>query len=422
MPRIEAELTVTQTPVVDGVRTIDGIIANAELGIFYDSALLGDYVMRDDRCASVMMTRVLGLLGVPLKMEPPKDNARHRKIAEEIEYEWESIFSDAELFELVTWGLFHGTGLGQLCDPWPRLEAWHPSALWEDQQQNAYFVSTKRQSNVKVDPGNRRWVMYAPYGDKRPMRKALLRSLARPVLYRQWVLRDWARYSEKHGMPLTVAVAPGGASPADLRTLETDLMRMGAEGVFVVRQGEAGNQYDIKLVEAVANSHEGFARQIEIVNQMIAVRVLGQSMSTDGQAGLGSNDQAGEPTFLKLLRADAKYFARWAREQVLKPYCEVTYGDPEVAPYPCPQVEPPEDKAKRATELKLFFEAMQIAPPEVDRRALIEAAGIDMISEAEQAALEAEKALEAAAIANQSQEAEAEDPADADQPEEIAAN
>jgi hypothetical protein len=414
MARVEQEQSIVQTPVVDGVRTIDSVISNAEMGWFYDSALLNDYVLRDDRASSVMMTRVLGLLGKELVFEPAKDNARHRNIAEEVEAAWPSMFDDSELYEVLTWGLMHGTGIGQLCDPWPRLEAWHPSALRLDDESGKYFITTKRASEVEFKPGNRRWVMFAPYGAKRPMRKALLRSLARPVLYRQWVLRDWARYSEKHGMPTTVAIAPSETTTAQMRTLETDLMRMGAEGVFIAKQGTEGNVYDLKLVEPVGKSHEGFARQIEIVNQLIAVRVLGQSMSTDGQAGLGSNDEAGEPVRIDIMRADAKAFERWAREQILKPYCEVMYGNAEMAPYPCFQVDPPEDKAKKALEMKTVFDGLAVAKASgipVDVRAILESYDYPMISEAEQARMEAE--LGAAAIEAESSQAEAEGDAEA---------
>jgi hypothetical protein len=58
--------------------------------------------------------------------------------------------------------------------------------------------------------------------------------------------------------------------------------------VLVCKQGLDGNKWDAKLVEAMGKSQELFEGEIAQLDREIATLLLGQSQSTDGQAGLGA--------------------------------------------------------------------------------------------------------------------------------------
>jgi phage gp29-like protein len=409
----------------ESVRSVDNIVSEAEQGYFYNAALLVDQILRDDRIYGTLMTRVLGLLGKPLEFEPAKDTARGRNVAEEIEEDWPTLFGHAAVVDLLTWGIMLGVGLGQIIEDKKHgwyLEVWHPWALEWDPHERCYLVQGKGQTRVRlssdgdggyIDDAGRRWVIYTPYGFGNAGRRGLLRNLARLYLERQWAHRDRARYSEVHGQPMRVGIAPANATTAQVESFSDALSPVGGEPVVIVRQGEEGNKWDAKLVEATGKSHELFAQEIAQLDKAIATLVLGQSQSTDGQAGLGSNAEAGEPIRIDIMRADADTLSDALRAQLLVPYCDFTYGDSLMTPWPCWQVEPPEDQAylatvhmNQATADNTYIQAGVLTPEEVALSRFgegkysldtkIETATREKILEisAQQMEVEAEKALE----------------------------
>ncbi len=405
MPRPPSPMqqrSLAQVTTWDKVRSIDAIVEEAEAGLFYSPALLVDLCLRDDRVSGVLNARINGLLGKPVTFTPAKDTAKGRKIAEDVEAEWPRMFDHSALTELLTWGLTLGVGVGQLAwdrsrGPWiPRLEVWHPSALRWDQTSRTYIAQTTDGEST-VTPGDGRWVLFTPFGYAWPGRRGLIRSLARLFLFRQWTLRDWARYSEVHGMPIRVGIMPGtGDKDAD-EAFAKSLAKLGAETSITVREGEEGNRYGLRLVEAVGKSHESFAGQLAMLDRAIAVRVLGQSQSTDGQAGLGSNAQAGEPVRADIMRADGVALSAWAESQVLRPYCRFEWGAPDLTPCPTWDVDPPEDSAKKALELSTLGDALdKLEKHGVDVRKVLEEAGVPMLSPAQAEAKKAEAEQQAA--------------------------
>ncbi len=383
-----AKPTLQQMPVYsigtwEQVRDIDNIINEAEDGLFYNAARLVDQVLRDDRIYSVFMTRVLALLGKDLEFEPAKDTAQGRTIAEDLEEEWPSMVQHSALVELLTWGLMLGVGLAQVLEEGPKwkLEVWHPWALRWDLNKRTHLVQANGMVEFAITPNGdgtygdeagRRWVLFTPFGFGNAGRRGLLRTLARLYLERQWALRDRARYSEVHGQPMRLGIAPSNADQRDLEAYKDDISYVGAEMAAVVRQGEPGNLWDLKLVEAMGRSQELFEQEIAQLDRAIASAVLGQSQTTDGQAGLGSNAEAGEPVRLDIMRADKDALSDALRAQFLVPYCDFTYGNGDMAPWLCWNVDPPEDQAAlakvhldQANADNVYIQAGVLTPEEV---------------------------------------------------------
>lgn len=368
----------------DDVRVVDSIIDECENGYFFNSALLVDQVLRDDRIHSTVLTRVLGLLGKTLEFEPAEEeNDTARTIAEEVETDWPSLFPHSAMAELQTWGLLQGVGVAQIIelrDTWT-LEVWHPWALRFDQYKRTYFLRGLEGPEFALEPDDgggyrdaqgRRWVLYTPYGKDLAGRRGLVRNLARLYLERQWSLRDRARYSEVHGQPTRFGIAPANAKSGEMDAFKADLADTGSEPVVVAKQGTEGEKWDLRLVEATGRSHELFEGEIAQLDRAIATLILGQSQTVDGQAGLGANAQAGEPVRIDIMRADADTLSDALRAQFLVPYCEFVYGDGEKAPWPCWQVDPPEDHAATATARyavaqadKLYIDAGVLQPERV---------------------------------------------------------
>lgn len=391
MPKPLQPMPISSISTWDDVRVVDSIVDESENGFFFNSALLVDQVLRDDRIHSTVLTRTLGLLGKGLEFEPAEEeNDTARTIAEDIETDWPSLFPHAALVELQTWGLLQGVGVAQILelkDTWT-LEVWHPWALRFDQYKRGFFLRGLDGPEFLIEPDHvdsivgggyrdaqgRRWVLYTPYGRDIAGRRGLIRNLGRLYLERQWALRDRARYSEVHGQPTRFGIAPVNAKPAEMDAFKSDLGDAGSEPVVVAKQGAEGERWDMRLVEATGRSHDLFEGEIAQLDRAIATLILGQSQTVDGQAGLGANAQAGEPVRIDIMRADADTLSDALRAQFLVPYCEFMYGEGrgEMAPWPCWQVDPPEDHAAKAAARyavaqadKLYIDAGVLQPERV---------------------------------------------------------
>ncbi len=382
-------------------RRASQIMDESDDGYFYNSARFIDGALRDARLSSTLTTRTSGLLGKPLNLEPPKDNARHQKIADEVKADWPEMFGHSTLTQLLEWGIMQGAGLAQIIkdtNPWT-VEVWHPRCLTFDQFTHSYYLQTKDTQRLDLTreadgtfmgADGSCWILYLPHGYGNSKR-CVIRAIHSLVGEREWSHRDRSRYSEIFGQTIRFVTAPAG-STKDERDEIRDRVADGAQ-VVVGSQGIEGNKWDLKIVEGSGKSTELFHETIGQLDKEIATLLLGQSQSTDGQSGLGANDKAGEVVRLDIIRADADTFSDAIRAQFLKPYCEFAYGSAEMAPWPRWDIEPAEDTAKKALEFKDLITGLVAAVAAgipVDVREVLEDYGIPMITEAEEAALKAE--------------------------------
>lgn len=427
------QVQITGVTTYDNVRIIDNIVDEGEMGLFLNLARLADQVLRDARIFSTLMTRIGGLLGKALEFEAaePRDGrtkSTAEKSAEDLETDWPKMFDHAALVELLLWGLMCNAGIGQVVqdtDPW-RLEIWHPWALTWDEYERQYWVMTREDSRVWILPdgkggfgGSRtapsdgepewdgtRWVLFTPFGFGNT-RRNYLRCLHRLGNERQWTHRDRARFLEIFGQGIRLGIAPENATDDQVAEYRKRL-RLGGEAVIVARQGAEGKKWGLELIQAEAGAaSELFDTTLSQLDREIATLFLGQSQTTDGQAGLGANEMAGEPVRLDMMMADNQALGGTLRTQFLMPYWEFAYGNAELAPWPCWKVVPPEDGAKKAQEFKTLMDGIVAAlaagiPVDVDK--MLEKFGIPALDAAGRAALEAavaKKKADAAAAAKQ---------------------
>lgn len=425
-------IMITGVTTYDDVRIIDSIVDEGEQGIFLNSARLVDQVLRDARIYSTMTTRIGGLLGKPLEFEPGdtgdgRKKSTAEKYAEDIKSDWPKMLEHSTLVELLTWGLMQGVGVAQIIedeDLW-RLEVWHPWALTWDEFERQYYIQTREDSRLYILPDGKggfrdqngtRWVLFTPFGFGNSGRRCYLRCLHRLSNERSWSHRDRARFSEIFGQAIRFGYAPENATKEERAEFKKRL-RLGGEPVIVANRGQLGNQWGVELVQTNGTSTELFDVTLTQLDKEIATLFLGQSQTTDGQAGLGANELAGEPVRLDMMSADAEALSGCLRQQFLRPYYEFSYGDGELAPWPCWRVDPPEDRAKKSLEFKQLMEGIAAAKKAsipIDERAILEDYGVPALSKDEQAAVDA-AAQRAAQDAAAAAAAQKKPPADAGQ-------
>ena len=325
----------------------------AEAGHLMRASDLVDAALEDDRVSGTLGTRVRGLLGLPTYLEPPNDQTpTDSPLMQAFETDFLRAYPEPVLEELITWGLTLGVGLGE--QRWakadgrlvPFLRVWSPRWLRYDEGAGVWMLTTSNAGEIPVEPDDPRWLLYMPYGSHRPWRRALFRSVGLWWLLKRYAIQDWATYGEAHGNPVRAGLAPEGASKTDRAELAADLADMSGVSGIALPPG-----YDVKLVEATANTWQTFQGQIKQADAGIAVAVLGQTLTTEVTGGslaaakvhdivrhdLLESDEAGASTILH--QGGARYWALF------------NYGDAELAPWWRWETEPPTDeKAKADTQ------------------------------------------------------------------------
>ena len=458
------DLPITSFSGWDRVWQMEAILAVHDHGSFRESSILCDSMMRDDRISAVSDTRVSALIASPVQAKPANASAKAAKVAKEIggdgEYPglWSSMFPPSVIGELVWWGNWLGFGIAQVLwdttgsgnvpstawqmiqpDNFPRsskgmrpdafkpsgaykvpkqarwtphLKVWHPQYIYWDWAQMR-FVALCAEGPVTLPNTDEqihsdgKWFVWAPHGYQYGWLKAMVRRLAHKYIMRGWNYRDWARYNERHGMPILGAVMPAKSNKEEKDAYKKSLANMGSDAVVPLAQGEIGNQYDLKIIESQGRTTTTFGDFKKELDDDIAITMLGQNMSTESHgSSLGSGKNAQMQNQVRIdKRIEDAHIDVAIRNQVLYWDAGFNYGDPELAPIVAHQVEPPEDESEEAQTLLALGQALvQLntgAPGIVDVRAVLDRAGIPMLSEEEVAAnkeiakQEAQEALEA---------------------------
>lgn len=385
------QLPVYGIPPASFVKAVTGAVNQLEQGWFYEPTILWDGMTRDDRVSASLVTRISGLLGMPLKLSPPDESDEARKVKDKTEKQFSKIFPSPQLTQLMRYSIGLAAGIAQVkttrtVKSWtPTIETWNPRYLWWDWTIRRYRLTTQNRGVIVIEPDDHEWIVYEPYGPQGWMHGALLRSLALPWIIRYWSRTWWSRHTEVHGQPIRVGEVPADRTPTDERTFLGQLSNLAHEAVIRLPTGKDGNKFNVRLIEAQANTWEGFQKIIEHCDRSIEIDILGQSMSTEGQGGLGAQEKAGESTLLRIIRGDS-LIGETLREKVLVPEAEANEGNGELASDVTWQVDPPEDLEKKAKAFDSMTKGLsQLASvPEavklVDMRGLLESYQVPLLA------------------------------------------
>lgn len=387
------------------VGVVNSAILALEQGMFFAAAYLADGMTRDDRLKATLDVRIDAIVGAPVDLEPAKDTQRAQSIADDCETMMARMLPFHQVAALLRNGLMLSVGIGQVLtertkkSTEPTFRVWNNRYLRFDWMLRRYCLVTQNRGEIVLEPDDPEWIIYEPFGPYGWLNGALMRSVALPWLIRYWSRTWWARHQEVHGHPIRVGIIPADRDPADEKLFLKQLSNISHEAVIRLPQGAEGNKFDVKLVEATANTWKGFESLLVHCDDSIAVAILGQRQSTAGQGGLGTQENAGEETILKLSRKDARVY-EVLREKVLKPWCADNYGDEDMAPHACPEIEPPEDVAQLSSaDLAIAQTLVQFktAGAPVDQRKYLETRGYgDMLMTEEEHEAAKQEAMEQA--------------------------
>lgn len=347
-------------------RWTPALIRSAELsadgGYLRSAADCFDWILTDERCRGVFETRVGSLLGAPIEFEAGAKRARVAKRvlrALEAQEDWWEMLPEASMLRLLVWGLGLGVSLGELF-PWddkhsrlvPTLRWWHPRWLRYDHLASKWMltvgsVRTAGTTEIEITPGDRRWLLFCPFGVEEPWRFGLWRGVSRPRLLKSLAIDDWGRHSEIASRLVVEGQSPEVEISSQVRKeLARDIESAGSGQVIALPGGVTA-----KLIELTANTRDIYEAQISCANLAYSVGVLGQNMTTEIRGGSFAASQTSSEVEARRIRYDAEVTSTIIHDQVLVPWAEVNFGSADVAPWPQWMVEPPKDSVKWASTL-----------------------------------------------------------------------
>ena len=351
-------------------------LQDCEMGYLHRAALLADAMTRDDRIAATLRSRNRALLGLPRKIVPNGETRNARKIAEALEQDFEIIAPEDTIAALMRWCVLLGVSLaeqrwerhpqtGRWC---PRLKVWHPQFLSYRWDTRSWWLATQ-DGPLEIVTGTGQWLILQ-LGSERPWMEGLVRELAIPYLIRQFAIRDWARYSEIHGLATKIAKVPSSSSADERDLFFSSISKLGREAlVKMVQPADATTPgFSFELLEAKANTWTGFQGLIKQLDSSIAISVLGQNLTTEVSGGSRSAAEVHERKALQVTASDVALLENALETQVINHYTAINYG----ASIPAPTVdfafESPEDEKLRAETLGIIADVLP----------KLQAAGVDI--------------------------------------------
>lgn len=349
---------------VDGVRSA---LRQHEDGDLRRSALLAEHMERNPRIFAALQTRVLGALGLPFELEVDEDadGRSGESVRRLVAQHWYEIAPEEVVSDLLRWAVLLGVAFAEIV--WrpqrgrevPELIAVHPSLVRWDDTAAVWVVQTER-GEVVIEAGTGRWIVLG-YTRQRPWMRGVVRCLGLEDKIRIEAVRDWARWSERHGAPLLVAKTPATASDEDCDAFFDGLRTIGAGGTTVLApQGEGPqSSFGVELVEAkTAEAAKGFQALLEFVASDASIAILGQNLTQETNGGSLAAARVHERVRADYLEADTALLSTCLRRDVLAPWCEFNGRARELAPWPVWDAAPPEDTATVAAGWKAAADAV----------------------------------------------------------------
>ncbi len=334
------------------------------MGQFNESAFLCDAMTGDDRIAATLGQRMGALFSRPMKTTPcingvASDDAAAVEVATAWDAAWDRMAPLDVLEEIHTWGITEGVVPIEIqwdrsVTPWqPYFKPWHPTHLSYRWDLKKYALVTMDGVEI-IEPGDGRWILYTPHGPYRGWRRGAVRSLATPWLFRQLLWRDWARYNERHGLPVIKAKAPARSDPTLRNNWVQGLASLGQESVVLCPQNVDGTGFDIEMVEAKDRSYESFDKSMGRADMAIVLAILWQNLTTEVSGGSYAAATVHEGVKQTSSRYDNGTLTACIFEQAARPFAAWNFGRPELAPRRTWVIEEPADHLSSAQTFAQF--------------------------------------------------------------------
>jgi phage gp29-like protein len=334
---------------VDGIRTALDV---HELGDLYRSSLLVRAMGRDERITAVLDTRVKTAAKMPLCVEPNGTTAADIALADEVRGMLRKAIPEDVQTRILSDAVMLGASICQIrwsndASGWrPTLEPWDMAYARYNPGFRLWQVTTM-EGLVTIGPDDPNWFIFRPAGEYSFLAGAV-RALGLPYLMRSSTYRDWVRYCEKHGLPIIAIEEPAFAENDSKAAFYTKVRSLGREAVLRMPKDANGQGFKAEFLEPSTLSYDAFRLFLERLDSTIAIRLLGQNLTTEVQGGSYAAADVHDRVRADIIEGDLIPLADQLRAHVVAPFVRFNVGegvDPPRMWFDCSQ---PEDEARRS--------------------------------------------------------------------------
>jgi len=373
---------------VGGVRAAIGELV---VGLFDTPGQLVDSICADSRVKAAMASLHGSLFGRPITFDVPKrlkgSSAAQEALDDWCEC-WPRMATEAAMAELDLWSEMLGFGLAPMV--WdtsgdlsiPILKPWHPRFVYYHWTYRC-FVALTLDGQVPIATGDGTWLMHAPHGEQRGWMRGSMWGVAPWWLARNYGLRDWARWSERHGFPMLLAKTPAAGDPNQIALFQASLAGLGQESVIQIPQGvDAQYSYGLEYLEPSDPAWQGFQQLIDACGMEITLALMSQNLTTEVKEGSFAAARVHGDVKQVRVESKARGWEQTIQRQLARPFCLMNHGDPDLAPVATWDVSPEEDKREKSLTMMSFAQSLnylRVAGVKlVDPAQLAKQVGIDL--------------------------------------------
>lgn len=158
-----------------------------------------------------------------------------------------------------------------------------------------------------------------------PVRGGIARVAAWGWMFKAFTQRDWAIFAQTYGQPVRIGKFDGNASDADRATLFRAVANIAGDMAAII---PASMQIDFVESGNVGDGSDLYERRADWLDRQVSKAVLGQTNTTDAQAGgLGSGQaQVHRQVANDIETADAKSTAAVLNRDLIRPWVDLERG------------------------------------------------------------------------------------------------
>ena len=360
------------------------------IGNFAQSSLLTEAMLGDDRIQAALNGRTKAITARQLRTEPSNEPGGDQ-VAELVEYYWDRIFTEEILEQIMQWQTFLGFALCEI--EWtyleddgyyvPFLKVWHPYYVWYRVDTRKYQVITSDHGTVDVDLNDPKWLLLTPFGSYRGWIRGAVRSCGPCWIVRQFARRDWARFSEIHGLPIKMIKSPAQADARDKARFQSQVSNMGSSSTISLPQqaGSDGEGWMLELLEAKDTSWQAFPGLIDHCNDSITLAIRGTNLTSQVQGGSYAAAQVHQDEDSVYADSDCAKLCERA-EWLFRQFCSYNFGNSDLCPKLAMQPPDKADVKKLAETHSILMDMVKKARTngwEMDEMALAQRFGVPLI-------------------------------------------
>lgn len=289
--------------------------------------LAEDMEERDLHYAGVLTIRKRQVSGLEITVEAAGEDAESVRDAELVRQVIERDIFEDELIDILD---AIGKSYSATEIIWDTSEGqWMPAALkYRDPRWFDFDVTDRDTLMLRGEAGNEpllpfKWIVHrAKVKSGLTIRGGLARSIAWTFLFKSFTAKDWAVFCEAYGQPLRVGKFGPDASPADKDILLNAVASIGTDFAAIIPQSMS-----IEFIEAsITGSHELYEKRQDWLDRQVSKIVLGQTATTDAQAGGYAVGKVHDGVRADIERSDAKQLAATLNRDLVRPLVDLNHG------------------------------------------------------------------------------------------------